>query len=136
MKMSSLGIRNNNPFNIRYTGDSWQGLKHDESRKTGFCVFENMRYGVRAGLKLLKNAYILKGFDTVEKIIPRFAPPSENNVHRYIMFVVEDCPLDFDTKICVDSLSFYWLCRKMAKYESLYDLSYHDFISIKEEFNI
>ena len=81
------GIRNNNPLNIR-KGNNWQGEKSPQSDKE-FEQFESMTMGVRAGMKILRN-YITgydghrQPIDTIEKIITRWAPPSENDTRKYI----------------------------------------------------
>lgn len=81
------GIRNNNPLNIR-KGNNWLGEKSPQTDKE-FEQFESMTMGVRAGLKILRN-YITgydghrKPIDTIEGIITRWAPPSENNTRKYI----------------------------------------------------
>lgn len=81
------GIRNNNPLNIR-KGNNWQGELSPQSDKE-FEQFESMTMGVRAGLKILRN-YITgydghrQPIDTIEKIITRWAPPSENDTRKYI----------------------------------------------------
>lgn len=81
------GIRNNNPLNIR-KGNSWQGEKSPQTDNE-FEQFESMTMGVRAGLKILRN-YITgydghrQPIDTIEKVITRWAPPSENDTRKYI----------------------------------------------------
>ena len=54
----------------------------------GFCSFISMEYGCRAALVLLRS-YIRRGFNTIELIVNRWAPPTENNTERYISFVAE-----------------------------------------------
>lgn len=81
------GIRNNNPLNIR-VGNNWKGEKHPQSDKA-FEQFESMQYGVRAGLIILRkymSGYngLTEKFNTIEKMIRRWAPPSENNTRSYI----------------------------------------------------
>lgn len=81
------GIRNNNPLNIR-KGNSWKGERHPQKDKA-FEEFESMEMGVRAGFKLIKNYMsgyngLTNKFNTIEKIIRRWAPPSENNTRAYI----------------------------------------------------
>lgn len=48
-----------------------------------------MPFGIRAAYRLLENSYINKGFNTIEKIVSRWAPPSENDTKKYIQFVAE-----------------------------------------------
>lgn len=82
--MQTLGIRNNNPLNIRYSKHvHWKG---QTGVKKGFCTFESMKLGYRAGILLLCN-YYNRGYDTIHKIINRFAPPTENNTQAYIKYV-------------------------------------------------
>lgn len=75
------GIRNNNPLNIRL-GDKWQGLCKEQTDKA-FCQFVSMEYGLRAAFIILFN-YLKKRVDTPDKIIKRWAPPSENDTEAYI----------------------------------------------------
>lgn len=82
--MKSLGIRNNNPLNIRFSKHvTWKG---QSGVHRGFCKFETMKLGYRAALLLLCN-YYNKGYDTIHKIINRWAPPSENDTPAYIRYV-------------------------------------------------
>ncbi len=76
------GYRNNNPLNIRKSNERWLGEVRP-STDAAFKQFESMGYGFRAALKLLRN-YIGKGFNTIEKIVTRWAPPSENHTTSYI----------------------------------------------------
>jgi hypothetical protein len=86
-KIEPRGIRNNNPLNIR-KGSNWQGEKRPQT-DAEFEQFESMQYGVRAGFKILKqymSGYngLTERFNTIEKIVRRWAPPSENNTRAYI----------------------------------------------------
>lgn len=74
------GIRNNNPGNLRPTGDKWQGMA---GTSDNFLVFENIIWGCRALSTDLSNKFF-KGLNTVTKIIGQYAPPSENNTIAYI----------------------------------------------------
>ena len=79
-----LGIRNNNPLNIRYDKrNDWEGQKGEDK---GFCVFSSSKYGIRAGAKLIKN-YMSAGLTSVSGIIKKWAPGSENPTNSYIDFV-------------------------------------------------
>ena len=91
--MEPRGIRNNNPLNIR-KGNNWKGERHPQTDKS-FEEFQTMEMGIRAGFKLLKN-YItgyggkVRPYNTIEKIVRRWAPPTENATQRYIDFVAKD----------------------------------------------
>lgn len=83
--MKALAIRNNNPLNIRFSPlNVWKG---QTGSNKGFVTFENMEYGYRAALVLLRS-YVKRGYDTVTSIISRWAPESENNTSAYIRTVV------------------------------------------------
>ena len=82
--MTPRGLRNNNPLNIRHNADVFQGeIKgNDKSFKT----FSTMPYGYRAAFVTLAT-YNVRGQNTIEKIIARWAPPSENDTEKYIALV-------------------------------------------------
>lgn len=73
-RMSSRGLRNNNPGNIRLSRTLWQGEVHP-SQDRSFCQFKSMAYGYRALIKLLQNYRRLNGCRTVADFINRWAPP-------------------------------------------------------------
>ncbi|KAA6300476.1 MAG: hypothetical protein EZS26_000524 [Candidatus Ordinivivax streblomastigis] len=79
--MQSRGLRNNNPLNIRHNADVFQGeIKgNDKSFKT----FSTMPYGYRAAFVTLAT-YLSREWNTIEKIITHWAPPSENDTNGYI----------------------------------------------------
>ena len=79
--MKSRGLRNNNPLNIRHSVDVFQGEIKGEDKS--FKTFSSMLYGYRAAFVTLAT-YLSRGWNTIEKIITRWAPPSENDTGRYI----------------------------------------------------
>ena len=82
--MTARGIRNNNPLNIRRSGDKWQGLMALQQDRE-FFQFETMAYGWRAAFVILCRTYYKKyGLKTITDIIYRWAPPKENNTMAYI----------------------------------------------------
>lgn len=82
------GLRNNNPGNIRRSSSAWQGkIPHTQSTDTAFEQFASIEWGIRAMYKLLIN-YSNDGLNTVQKIINKYAPASENNTAGYIAFVI------------------------------------------------
>lgn len=127
------GIRNNNPFNIKLSYNSWLGKKKKNSDGM-FEQFRSIDYGLRAGMQLLRG-YIARGYDTPAKIINRFAPSSENNVVAYLSFVC-DGSLHPDDNLSVNSLNFYNLCAKICMYESKYQFDYDDFVRIRKKFRL
>ncbi len=81
------GIRNNNPLNIRRSGDKWQGLRALQEDRA-FCQFSTMEYGWRAAFVILCKTYYVKyKLRTIRDIVSRWAPANENNTAAYIRHV-------------------------------------------------
>ena len=81
------GIRNNNPLNIRRSGDKWQGLKTLQEDKE-FFQFETIEWGWRAAFVILCKTYYGKyKLRTIRDIVSRWAPAKENNTPAYIRHV-------------------------------------------------
>src|SRR5215203_5673098 len=78
-------IKGNNPGNIRKNPKSkWQG---EIPGPGDFVTFDSLVNGYRAQIKLLSN-YVKAGHDTINKIVTRWAPPSDNNpTEDYVKFV-------------------------------------------------
>jgi len=96
--MIPRGIRNNNPGNIRKSGNNWQGLALIQS-DPAFFVFKAPHWGIRALARTLKNYQKLYGISTIEGIINRWAPPVENNTGAYVNSVAKQCGVAKNTKI-------------------------------------
>lgn len=88
MNRRPRGEVNKNPGNIR-KGAAWKGLA-DVQTDPSFAQFKTMAYGVRAAAILLMNyAAKYRGrngtpIDTVEEVIERWAPYTENQTKAYI----------------------------------------------------
>lgn len=137
MKKEPRGIRNNNPLNIR-KGNNWKGERKSQTDPS-FEEFESMEYGIRAAFILIRNymtGRVTGGIkcDTIEKIIRRWAPPTENATQKYIDFVAAKCSTPSRLKISfsnrslmcaiVHAMAFVecgqWIDEKII--ESAYDL--------------
>lgn len=91
-KVEPRGIRNNNPLNIR-KGNNWKGERQPQ-KDPAFEEFESMEWGIRAGFIILRKYIrgyngLTEKFNTIEKIITRWAPASENNTQAYIEAVAK-----------------------------------------------
>lgn len=82
--MATRGVRNSNPGNLRKSKDQWEGAIGDDGE---FVIFDSPESGVRALAKNLQS-YGRQGYDSIEKIINRWAPPNENDTKAYIDSVV------------------------------------------------
>lgn len=92
-KTKPRGLRNHNPLNIRRSSDMWQGMADAQTDKE-FVQFKADVYGLRAAFIILRKYIKQYRLDTVEKIIHRWAPPSENNVQAYVNAVYDFSYLD------------------------------------------
>jgi len=82
------GLRNNNPGNIRISGNNWQGkVPLSDNTDGAFEQFYNAPDGIRALARNLYS-YYNRGLRTIEQIITTWAPASENNTAAYIAQVV------------------------------------------------
>lgn len=138
--MSTRGIRNNNPANIR-RGCNWKGLAKVQTDRE-FCQFDSMTWGVRALLVTLRTYVVKHHLHTVREIITRWAPSSDgNNTEKYIKFV-EDAikqdyipitlslaAIDFDVRYQHSECLLYLITRAMCKMESRYNLSYDMYLN-------
>ncbi|MCL2727059.1 MAG: structural protein P5 [Bacteroidales bacterium] len=79
--MTPRGLRNNNPLNIRHNKDVFQGEVTGSDK--AFKTFSTMPYGYRAAFVTLAT-YNSRGWNTIEKILSRWAPPCENDTAKYI----------------------------------------------------
>lgn len=83
-KALTRGYKNNNPGNIRKSNQSWLGKVEGDDPE--FEKFKSMDYGYRA-LFILLRTYINNGYNTIEKIIEKYAPSNENDTQSYIRSV-------------------------------------------------
>ena len=117
-KNKTLAETNNNPLNIRYTPSNQR--RGQTGQNKGFCTFRSPSYGIRAGYRILCN-YIRNGIDTIEDIIRRWAPPSENDTERYINFVCAETMIHRIEKIRNETEHDYWtiiiILQAMAQME-------------------
>lgn len=133
--MSTRGIRNNNPANIR-RGCTWKGLAEKQTDRE-FCQFVTMTWGVRALLVTLRTYVVRHHLHTVREIITRWAPPSDgNNTEKYIEFVEKAVKqVDAQITLTLQQIDFlpryqhsecvlYLIARAMCKIESGYKLDY------------
>lgn len=89
------GIRNNNPGNIRMSDSKWEGQTGDDG---DFVKFATPEHGIRAlGRNLL--SYDRQGYNTVEQIIGRWAPPNENKTDKYIAAVAGELGVPPNTRL-------------------------------------
>lgn len=112
------GIRNNNPLNIRRGNNKWLG-KLPNPTDPEFEQFESVEYGIRAALVCIRT-YLGKKYRlrTIEQVISRWAPSTENNTSAYVHYVCtqmqlpSNYALDFSNRNVI-----LMLVEAMAQYE-------------------
>lgn len=80
----SRGIRNNNPGNIKKSSTKWKGAVGDDGTFVKFATPED---GIRALARIIRVYNEQHGLHTIEQIIHRWAPRSENETQKYVNFV-------------------------------------------------
>jgi len=75
----------------------------------GFATFKTPEDGVRAQESLLRSAYVGKGFNTIDKIVNRYAPPGPENsgasVSNYKKYIAQRTGIDINTPITASQVS-------------------------------
>ncbi len=93
------GIRNFNPLNIEYNEkNKWLGLANPPSDGR-FCRFVSADYGVRAAALLLMKYQDRDRINTLQGIIEKWAPATENNVSAYLASVSQQTGIPYQEKI-------------------------------------
>jgi len=98
------GKRNNNPFNIDYSPKNpWDGQIGIEPKSPNgtqrFSAFIDPVFGARAFFKLLETYKSKHKIDTVQKMVQRFAPDTENDTSAYAEFVAKSLGVNVSDKI-------------------------------------
>mgnify|MGYP000509957027 CR=1 FL=1 len=124
------GVRNKNLLNIRQADQNWDGEVGDDGE---FVQFDSVASGVRAADKLLSNYSKIRGVNTVNGIINRFAPDNENDTSNYASYVSNqtgyggDVPLDIANPFIRANI-----LSSMTKMESGVDYSADDILTLLE----
>lgn len=133
--VSNIFRETSNPGNIRFVESfTWIGQC---GQFKGFTKFSDRIYGVRA-LIILLQSYLNKGVDTLELIINRYAPSTENNTKEYIDYVRHylgdrgHYPLVFK----YDTPAFMYLVMAICKFETGFVLTHNEYNYVCERFGL
>lgn len=111
-----LGFRNNNPLNLVKSSNAWQGkIKNAPGRFEQFC---SMEYGTRAAIINLRTYMNRYGRKTIEQIVSRWAPASENDTQGYIQFVSQQTGYQPDTELSFQKDIIFNLLDAMSQMEN------------------
>ena len=125
-------IARNNIFNIRANGAKWVG---QTGSNKGFVEFDTQEHAIRAWLVLMRTYRRKHGLTTIRDIIRRFAPPSENNTEKYVLFCCT-MTLKGSTEPITNKATYYVLGQAMARMETGTSLSYDAIATVANKFNI
>jgi hypothetical protein len=92
------GIRNNNPGNIQKSEIPWEG-KLADGNDPRYESFDTPEAGIRAVSMNLRAYQEKYGIDTINGIVARWAPSTENNTQAYIAAVSKDLGVKPDAKL-------------------------------------
>jgi len=130
-----LGIRNNNPLNIRVSSNAWQGKISSDN---GFEKFSDIKFGIRAAVINLRTYYKRDGLTSVSKIINKWAPPIENHTANYIKFVADEIGYNSIDILPYTPDVFASLVSSMSAMENgkSYRIPKSDVLNVIEEFRL
>ncbi len=118
------GMRNNNPGNIKKQNPPtpWQGLADDQPDAI-FVKFKEISWGIRAMARILISYQDKYGIYTIEKIINRYAPSTDDNpTDSYIAFVSQKSGLG--AKLLLDFHNYadmFPVIKAMIEFEQGYE---------------
>jgi hypothetical protein len=114
-----LGLRNNNPGNLRPSRAPWKGTVGENG---GFAVFDTMHHGLRALARQLLVYQDRYHINTVAAAINRWAPGNENNTAQYISFVCKALECSPDDRFDFHNTDFlFWIITAIGEEENGHD---------------
>ncbi len=119
-KKESIGIKNNNPLNIRRSS---QKFINEQKSDNDFKKFSSMVYGVRAAIRIIHTYYFNYRYNTIEKIISRWVPPMENSTKNYIDIVSKRSHILPNVIVIYTKDNILSIIKAMAYVESHVELS-------------
>ncbi len=113
-----LGLRNNNPGNLRPLpgGQKWVG-EIERDGVNNFSRFSDVAYGLRAMITDIAGDIVKDGRDTLTKLITAYAPPNENDTQNYINAVAAATGIGRDEKITADRATLEKIVKAKLKVE-------------------
>ena len=111
------GVRNNNPGNVMRGSQAWEGeIQGNDPRYSSFATPEA---GIRAMGKTLINYQDKHGINTVEGVISRWAPATENNTAAYVATVAKEMGVKPDAALDLhDTATLNKLTRAVIRVEN------------------
>lgn len=113
-----LGLRNNNPGNLRPLpgGQKWNG-EIERDTVNNFSRFKDVAYGLRAMITDITGDIVKDGNNTLRKLITAYAPPNENDTQNYINAVAAATGLGQDETLTPDRATIEKIVKAKLKVE-------------------
>lgn len=125
-------IGKNNPFNVRTNRhNKWQG---QIGTKKGFACFATPELGIRAAIIIVMLSYRNFGIFTIQDIVKRFAPPSENNTEDYVIYIVRSTQIP-PLKVLNSQDQYARVLHAMSRYEGN-EVPYSKICEVMKLYNI
>ena len=130
-----VGVRNNNPLNIRVSSNTWLGKIPSNN---AFEKFTSLEYGIRAGVKNLLTYYNNYQLRTISQIITKWAPPTENDTSNYIKSVATKMGIASTSVLLLNKNTFASLVSAMSEIElgKQYGISKDKVLSVINQFSL
>jgi len=131
----TTGERHLNPLNVKAPRQPyWKGQVDRDSR--GHAVFDDLRFGIRAGIIILRSYWTVHDLQTIEQILARWAPvtdtigslagAAQNDPGDYAIFVAKRVGISPRTKLDIfttagaikNEAQLFILFNAMARYEN------------------
>jgi hypothetical protein len=101
---TSIGTQNNNAGNIRDGDFAKSQPGYAGADDNGFAIFKTPQAGEQAQERLLRDSYLAKGHNTIDKIIERYNPRSDKRntpevMRNYKTFVADRLGIGINDKI-------------------------------------
>ena len=129
MRQLSLGYRANNPMDVTsdpttLKNDPWVGqvgVVYSSDSSHCFAVFDSVANGVRCGAHVVLGYQKNDGINTLQGLVDRFAPSSDNNPSDYAAELADYVGRGKDESISFDEY-LETICRGIVQREQSLDL--------------
>ena len=113
-----IGLRNNNPGNLRYGGINWNGLDGTPENTWDFCKFRHPWFGIRAASRNARTQ-VRKGFNTPSALFNIWAPASDGNQpDKYAQYVAGKMGISTETLLEEDLDMWVKLIKSIVQLEN------------------
>ncbi|BDD03752.1 hypothetical protein [Aureibacter tunicatorum] len=103
-------------MNLVLTKTKWKGKVPSLDKR--FEQFKTLPYGIRAGILNMRHK-IKNGYNTIKKLIHKWAPPHENKTANYVLFVSKRTGIGTHQVLKTDKATLKKLAKAIIQMENL-----------------